>query len=208
MSFDNVVFPLSVAKFSATIEYNTTILVMDGGAEARNANWDDARLSFDAASGVKTTLDLATMIAFFRARKGSARGFLVKDWTDYQITNQAIGYASSTTAPVSLQLIKSYSDAGNTENRIITKPKQGTLVARQNGSVMTEGLLFTMDYTTGILTTINGTVPANALITVDCEFYVPCRFLEDKLRADLILFKLTTGLGEMPQVPIIEVRDF
>lgn len=207
MAFDNLEFSLGPTRFSATIEYNTTIIIMDNGAEARNVNWDDARLKFDAGTAIKSTADLLTLIKFFRARKGAGRGFLVKDWTDYKATGEAIGTRTGTGAQT-FQLKKTYTDAGNSDVREIYKPKSGTVVIYANGSALTFGTHYTIDYTTGVLTILAGQVTAGHVLTWDGEFYVPCRFASDELRADLILYRLTEGLGQMPQVLLIETRDY
>ncbi len=216
---DHVVFPLTVARFSSVVSYNTTIVPMDSGHEARAANWDDARLKFNASSGIKTTADLEVLIKFFRSRKGAARPFMVKDWSDFKLTNQFL--ASSGSYVATAQITKTYSDVtaavtpypatGNADIREITKPVYGTLRVYSNGGLLTDGTHYTCDYTTGIIsfsaTYWNYTAGA-ATYTCDCEFYVPVRFEQDELHTDLILWKINNGLGEMPDVPLIEVRDF
>src|SRR3546814_13441811 len=49
---------------------------------SRNAGWADARLSYDAGSGLRSEDDLKTLIAFFRARRGPAVGFRLRDPLD------------------------------------------------------------------------------------------------------------------------------
>lgn len=204
--FDNVLFPLQVASMSSTIEFHTTILPADSGAESRNIDWDDALLTIDAASGVKDTDDLSTLIAFFYARKGAGRGFLVKDWADYKAASQGLGTRTGSATQV-FQLVKSYGDSANTHTREITKPKQGTLIVRAGLSILTENTHYTVDYTTGLITVLAGQVTAGSVLTCDFEFYVPMRFSEDKLRTALLLYKLTHGLGEV-EVILVETRDF
>jgi uncharacterized protein (TIGR02217 family) len=203
--FDNLEFPLSVANLAATIEYKTTILQGDNGSEDRNVDWDDPRLWFDIGTGVKTTADLLILIKFFRARKGAGRGFLVKDWSDYQATGEVIGTRTGTGAQT-FQLIKTYTDAGNSEIREIYKPKSGTVTVYDNSTPLVVTTDYTLDYTTGILTILSGRVTAGHVITATFQFFVPVRFAEDKLKTELILYRISNGLGSTT-VPLIETRD-
>lgn len=208
MAFDNLVYPLATQKLTSSIEFSTTIIVMDSGAEQRNANWLDSRLKFDAATGVQTSSQLAQLIAFFRARKGAARGFLLKDWTDYQATNEACSGTADGTNRV-FQLQKTYSDAGNADIRVITKPKSGTVTIYDNAVAKVETTDYTIDYTTGVVTFVSGHQPAAGhTVTWSGEFYVPVRFAGDELPVGLLFYKITSGGGEVASVQMIETRDF
>jgi hypothetical protein len=43
----------------------------------------NARLSFDVGPGVRSDSDMGVLIAFFRARRGAARGFRLADPSDF-----------------------------------------------------------------------------------------------------------------------------
>ena len=74
-AFDDVRFPLALGR-EAGVEpaFSTAIVTTAGGAEQRNSEWADARLTFDAGPGVRGEADLHDIIAFFRARRGAAVG--------------------------------------------------------------------------------------------------------------------------------------
>ena len=45
------------------------------GFERRNSLWSNARLRFDVGPGIRSETELGELIAFYRARRGAARGF-------------------------------------------------------------------------------------------------------------------------------------
>ena len=65
----------------------------------------------------QTQLD--ELIAFFRARKGRAYGFRLKDWTDYKAAGELIG--TDNDAETQFQLVKRYPSGSVTEIRRVTK---------------------------------------------------------------------------------------
>jgi uncharacterized protein (TIGR02217 family) len=208
MPFDNIEYPLGFSKLDVDLNFQTTIIIMDNGAEDRNSNWDDSLLKFDAGTGIQSTSTLSTLISFFRARKGAGRGFLLKDYTDFQATNQACTGTANGTNPV-FYLNKTYTDSGNTDNRPIVKPKSGTIQIYVNASLKTEGVDYDIDYTIGKVTFRGGHIPPNlAAVTWNGEFFVPVRFESDTLRVGLLLYKITSGKGESPQVLVVETRDY
>ena len=79
-AFDDVVFPLAVGR-EARVEpgLSTAIVTTASGHEQRNADWDDARMRFDAGPGVRSEADMQTLIGFFRARRGAAKAFRFRD---------------------------------------------------------------------------------------------------------------------------------
>ncbi len=89
--FDEVQFPTAIEVGpSGGPEYSTDIVTVSGGGESRNQNWQDAKGSWDVSSGVKRQADTDTLIAFFRARKGKARGFRFRDKADYKAVAQTM----------------------------------------------------------------------------------------------------------------------
>ena len=143
MAFDEVQFPSNIS-FGAIggPGYSTDVVQMDSGFENRNQNWPQGLGKWDCSHAIKTASEIAVLLAFFRARKGKARGFRFKDWTDYQIANSQL---VPTGAPT-IQLSKAYTSGGITEYRAITKPVSGTLSLTYNGSPWTPSV----DYTTGL----------------------------------------------------------
>src|SRR6185503_6644230 len=73
-------FPVALGReVSVEPAFSTAIVTMSGGAEQRNSEWADARLTFDAGPGLRGEEDLHALIAFFRARRGAAVGFRLED---------------------------------------------------------------------------------------------------------------------------------
>lgn len=198
MAFIETRFPTDIAYGSAGgPQYSTDIVIMQSGYEQRNANWSQARAQYNVAHGVKTQAQLDMLVAFFRARKGRADGFRFKDWTDYQVTAQAIGTGNGSTTV--FQLVKTYISGGITETRTISKPVSGTINIYLNAVLQNSG--YTLDTTTGLVTF--STAPGNGVaITADFQFDVPARFDTDRLSATLDSY----GSRSWHDIPIVEVR--
>ncbi|MCP9495882.1 MAG: DUF2460 domain-containing protein [Pyrinomonadaceae bacterium MAG19_C2-C3] len=211
---DRVIFPLSVERAVSTVEYRTNIIELGNRGEARIIEWDEGLIHFNAALGVRSLKDLQTLVRFHRSRKGRGRAFLVRDLLDHAAEYELLGAGDGTTA--AFPLIKTYSDydefaeTGNADVRRITRPEQG-LTIYVDGIAQNEGFDFVLDFTTGDVAFV--TPPASgASVTWTGRFYVPVRFVEDKLPADEIYFKLLDpsgpkGAGAIPDVPMIEVAD-
>ncbi len=198
MSFAEVRFPTDISYGSAGgPTFSTDVVTSVNGYEQRNINWDNARLNYNVAYGVKSETQLATLIAFFRARKGKAIGFRFKDWTDYKGVGEIIGTGDN--AETDFQLIKTYTSGSDEEIRAISKPVAATVSIYFDAVEQTSG--WTVDTTTGVITF--DTAPANNIeITADFEFDVPVRFNTDQISTKLD----TYGAGSAMQIPLIEVR--
>jgi len=199
MAFIEVRFPTDIAYGSAGgPEYSTDIVIMQSGYEQRNANWSQARASYNVAHGVKTQAQLDILIAFFRARKGRADGFRFKDWTDFQVTGQNIGTGNGTTTL--FQLVKTYTSGSITESRTISKPVSGTVNIYLN-AVLQNTSTYTLDITAGQVTFHSA--PGNGVaVTADFEFDVPVRFDTDRLAATLDAY----GSHSWHDIPLTEIR--
>ena len=82
--FDDVAYPLALGRdASVSPEFSTSVALTASGHERRNALWSDARLRFDVGPGIRSEKELGTLIAFFRARHGPARGFRLRDPFDF-----------------------------------------------------------------------------------------------------------------------------
>ncbi|MCL9999102.1 MAG: DUF2460 domain-containing protein, partial [Erythrobacter sp.] len=78
--FDDVLYPFALGRSASVApEFSTSIAVTASGHERRNSLWSDARLHFDVGPGIRSEAELADLIAFFRARRGPARGFRLTD---------------------------------------------------------------------------------------------------------------------------------
>lgn len=185
----------------------TTIIELGGGEEVRNIEWSRARQEWDLSYGIDSPEMLQDVVDLFYVCFGRARGFLFKDYSDYQIglpsdpsTRQSIG-AGDVGANTIFQIYKLYSIGSESHQRPITKPVQGTLLVYEGGVLKTETTHYTVDYTTGLITFL--TAPGDGVeVDVICEFDVPVRFDTDALKK-----KVTwVGAQELPSIPIKELK--
>jgi len=202
-AFDDVRFPIALGR-AASVEptFSTQIVTTASGAEQRNADWADARLSFDAGPGVRGEAELHDLIAFFRARRGAAAGFRFEDPFDNSskgmtgepgTADQAIGTGDGVSTE--FPLVKHYGG----QVRRITRPVGGTVRVSVDGAERIGG------WSLGGKGVIAFDEPpgAGAEVAAGFRFDVPVRFAEDKLVVGLATF----AAGEAPSVPLIEIRE-
>lgn len=201
--FDDVLFPIEIgAEASVAPSFSTNIVTSASGYEARNANWSQARLRFDAGPGVRGDAELEALLAFFRARRGPAVAFRFRDPYDNSSsgmtatpspTDQGIGTGDGATD--TFALVKSYGG----EERRITRPVVGSVRVAVGGTELVSG------WTLGEKGVIEFDVaPApGAPITAGFLFDAPVRFAEDRIEIN----RATFMAGEAPSVPLVEVRE-
>lgn len=152
--------------------------------------------------------DIEDLIAFFEARRGQLYGFRSNDWADYrsggvlnepEFDNQVIGVGDGTTN--AFQLVKTYRSGEQTYTRPIKKPVLGTVRVGLQGDAQIEGVDFTVDASTGMLSFAVPPEP-DATVTAGYEFDVPVRFDTDSIQVSVASFEA----GDIPNVPVIEVR--
>ena len=210
MSIDAVEFPLNARRLGPSVEVAATMLTNFTGNEVVNQNRSQHRRVFNAAFGVRTLADLRILSAFFHAQAGPVNGFLVKDWTDFQVTKDAAtlatgittqGVATVTTGAI-WQMQKKYTVGSRNHVRNIKRPKAGASVYF-DGVLKTLTTHYTYDTATGLLTVVSGSPTA---ITWTGEFYVPCRFAQKNLPADLLMYRADgSGNTDIEAVPMIEL---
>ena len=202
-AFEDVRFPIGLGReISAEPAFSTAIVTTAAGAEQRNSEWADARLTFDAAPGVRGEEDVHDLLAFFRARRGAAVGFRLEDPFDNSSNgmtgtpgpdDQAIGTGDGIRTDFSL--VKRYGD----QVRRITRPVAGSVrvavdnVERMSGWTLGDKGMVAFDDAPG----------AGEAVTAGFRFDVPVRFAEDRLS----LSRASFAAGEMPAVPMIEIRE-
>lgn len=192
-AFDDVQFPLELGREAEVApEFSTAIVMSAGGRESRNAGWAGARTRYDAGPGVRSEGDIAALLDFFRARRGPARGFRLRDPFDAAGVDERIGTGDGVAR--TFALLKLY---GESERRI-TRPVAGTVRimidgTETHGFVLEPGGVIVLD-----------TPPAlGAVVTASFAFDVPVRFAEDRLT----VARSTFHAGVAPSVPLIELRE-
>ncbi len=195
-SFHDVRFPEDISYGSrGGPVYSTGIVTALSGQEQRNINWQEARVQYNVAYGVRSEKQLKTLLTFFRARKGRAYAFRFKDWNDYKLEEQIIGQGDGVTTVFSL--VKTYNSGDYFHERQIFMPMEDTLQVYLQGTDLLAGWSFN-----------NGAIvfdvpPAvDVAISVSGEFDVPMRFDTDALAVSLD----TYGIGSVENVSLTEVR--
>ena len=206
-AFDDLAYPLSLGLgTSVTPEFSTNVTVTASGHERRNSLWSDARLRFDVGAGVRSEADLGTLVAFFRARRGAARGFRLRDPIDFSSNgmngtptglDQRIGTGDG--SRTAFPLTKQYGGGDEPQVRRITRPVAGSVKVSVDGALLATG------WTLDPLGVINFAAPpaAGAVVRAGFLFDVPVRFAEDHLQVSGATF----AAGEAPSVPVIEIRE-
>ncbi len=202
--FDDVIFPIEIgAEASVSPSFSTNIVTSASGYEARNVEWQQARLRFDAGPGVRSDAELETLIGFFRARRGPAIGFRFRDPYDQSSNGMSGGptaldqdIGTGDGAADRFVLTKDY---GGGELRRITRPVPASVRVAVNGTELVTG--WTLE-AFGVVQF--ATAPAVAAsVTAGFLFDVPVRFADDRLEVN----RATFLAGEAPSVPLIEVRE-
>ena len=205
-AFDDVLYPFPLGRTTAVApEFSTSISVTASGHERRNSLWADARVHFDVGPGIRSEDELSQLIAFFRARRGAAKGFRISDPFDNSsngmtgtptMLDQLIGIGNGLTADY--RLTKAYGPGSDPQIRPITRPREETLLVSVDG-------VPSLGWTLGEGGLLSFTLaPAEgAEIRAGFLFDVPVRFAEDRIDISGINFEA----GEAPSVPLIELRE-
>lgn len=185
----------------------TAVVASASGYEHRSSRWKDAKHHYNAAFGVRSMADMYDLKEFFLAMRGPAYGFRFKDFGDYSTAPGFGGAPSAIDQPlgtgdgveVVFQLSKVY-EQGFAYTRPITKPVAGTVRVAVDGATMAEGVDFTVDTTTGIVTFTSPPV-LDTVLTAGFEFDVPCRFFSDQLDTQYSNYQNGSA-----NVPVMEIR--
>lgn len=212
MGFHDVRFPDDIAYGSqGGPGFNTNVIVTDSGAEERVARWSEARHMYDAAYGIRKLTQVNAVKVFYVARQGVANSFRYKDFADF--TTGANGTGAHDDEDVSIgtgdasdtifQLIKKYTSGPTTRNRTITYPVSGTVLIALDTVAKTEGVDYTVNHVTGIVTFTSA--PGSSVdITSGFEFDVGVRFGEE-VDSSLQMVYDSFESGSIPSIPLIEV---
>jgi len=209
MAFHEVQFPTGVSKGSSGGPRRVTdVVTLRSGFEQRNTIWSDSRRSYNAGLGLQNLRDLHAVLEFFEARRARLHGFRWKDWADYKSTDPISAVANTDvtlgvgdTSTTDFQLIKTYSDSGGSYTRTIKKPVAGTVVVALDGVAQTEGVDYTIDTTTGVVT-MSSAPGGGVTVSAGFEFDVPVRFDQDQILVNVEQF----NAGAIPDIDILEIR--
>ena len=202
--FEDVIFPIAIGQEASIAPgFSTNVVTSASGHEYRNANWNQARLRFDAGPGVRSEAELGELIAFFRARRGPAVGFRFRDPLDHSSngmtaapgpTDQVLGEGDglSTRFPLA-------KDYGGGEQRRVTRPVTGSVRVAVAGIERSTGWSLEP---LGVVR-FDTAPPDGAEVTAGFLFDVSVRFDDDRLEIN----RATFAAGDAPSVPLIEIRE-
>ena len=206
LPFDDVPYPLALGRDAMVMpEFSTSVAVTASGFERRNSLWSNARLRFDVGPGIRSEEELGTLLAFFRARRGAARGFRLRDPTDFSsggmtgaptMADQLLGTGDGLKAD--FPLVKGYGSGVALQQRRITRPVANTIAISVDGIASTGWSLVE-----GGVIRFAAPPAAGKAVRAGFLFDVPVRFAEDKLEVAGAVF----AAGDAPSVPVIEVRE-
>jgi uncharacterized protein (TIGR02217 family) len=209
MGFHDIRFPANLSFGSiGGPERRTDVVTLTNGYEERNTPWLHSRRRYDAGVAMRSLDDIATLIAFFEARRGQLYGFRWKDWADYKscapsaeigFRDQRIGTGDGET--VTFALSKVYRSGLQDYQRPISKPVAGTVRAGISVDEQVEGVHFSVDAARGTIT-FDTAPEAGDEITAGFAFDVPVRFGTNMIQTSVASFQA----GEVPNVPILELR--
>jgi uncharacterized protein (TIGR02217 family) len=204
-AFDDVLYPLALGRDAGvSAEFSTSVAVTASGHERRGSHWSDARLHFDVGPGIRSEAELGTLIAFFRARRGAARGFRLRDPFDFSsngmtgapsAADQLLGVGDGVTAPFALRKLYAGPEA---QVRRITRPRAESVVVSVGGVPTSASTL-----EPGGWIALAEAPPAGAEVRAGFLFDVSVRFASDRLDVTGANF----AAGEAPSVPLVEVRE-
>ena len=206
IAFDDVLFPFALGQNAqVSTAFSTRIAQSASGHERRNANWAEARQSYDVGEAVRSEQDLSDLTAFFRARRGAAKGFRFRDPFDFS-SNAMTGVPNSVdqllgqgdAVQTAFPLIKYYGDADEPQMRRITRPEVSSVRISVDA---VEAFNWVLD-PLGVIQ-FDDPPPVGTQIRAGFLFDVPVRFADDQLAINAVTF----AAGEAPTVNLIELRE-
>jgi uncharacterized protein (TIGR02217 family) len=217
MSFHDILFHPAISYGAVGGPgYNTKVYVADTTYETRNIASEYDAGAWDVAHSLKTQTELDYLIAFFRCRKGKGYSFRFLDWLDHEVVNSNLGVWNGD-ASVTFQIKKIYTDgAGYTDTRLITKPVNvanvnhtlslsdptyTTMQVKKTATVLTEGVDYSVDYSTGIITML--LAATSGTIYCSCSFHCHARFDTNQMKNTIEAYNIATW----GQIPIIELKQ-
>lgn len=160
-----------------------------GGYEVRNRNWTYPLHEGDV-SFVSSQEELDDLLAYFHGVGGMFDGFRFKNFNDYEVTGTQGTFIQLT--EWTWQLCKTRTYGSLTSQWPVKKPVSPVIIV---------GGVFTVDYTTGIITSVGS--PDSPPTSWTGEFDFPVRFDTDKMLPGWMDFEIY----EWSAIPIIELRQ-
>jgi len=169
-------------------EYRTIITELPSGMEVRRSQWSKGRRKISIKKELLDADDVRELESFFRAMRGRAYGFRVRDWAWYLVEDETLPLLTNTTAQLQFKYLEPVTSTQ--EIQIVTKPVLAANVVsdpglpfyspdislKRNGSAYSSSN-YTLDRTTGIITF--GSSQAGNTFTWSGSYDWPMRFDSD-----------------------------
>lgn len=201
-----VVLPNSVIEAGVRgrqIRRNTRVATVNG-AESINVVWSQTLREFELGIAPMRREAWQQIETLHEITDGGARGFLMEDPKDAQVTNGVLVSLGSN----KYQLYKRYTEAasGLTKDRKITRPRSVGFVFRNAGGLIPTSA-YVLDTTKGVVTLLQ-TVSLDAL-QWSGRFYVPVHFQSDSIDWTLVVSGIDPDSRFLagPSVVLQEVRE-
>lgn len=225
--YDDVILPDTIA-LASTSGPSTSVeqVSLASGFRETNLRWTQKLRQLNIGFPARIPTAAYIILQIFEAINGPFHSFLSKDRNDWNTTagNMENGGEASITkddqvlentsdltvlgdgVTTEFQCVKDYSHGATaTSRRTIQKPQNGAgdfaIKVALDGTLKTEGVDYTVDYSTGIIAFASapgvGVAP-----TWGGAFYIPVAFISDDFLATL----LQPGITAIPDIPLIEVR--
>ena len=225
--YDNVILPLSLSFGTTTGPKTSTVVSFtDSGFRKANRRWSQHLRRFNLRYALRSPQDVYTLLKLFEAVDGPANSFLLRDWNDWNTTDgrmgdQGAGFITAADQPLentvtggivgdgttlTYQALKRYTVGAASHGRTIKKPQNGTILVAVDAVAQTEGVDFTVDYATGIVSFASppgaSGSPTGVSVTWGGAFYVPVAFEGDEFIQSLD----THDVSSVPDIRLIEER--
>lgn len=186
---------------SAAGGFNTSIVTGGGGFEYRNQNWAAPRRRFEFSYNNRSAADVRTIMAFVDDRRGALHPWLLKDWGNYQLTDELILTAAGGETTAQIKQTWGTNNALSIDRKHI---KSGTLTVKRNDVAMTLTSGYTVN-SSGLITFVSpASLTAGDTIKVTCEFYHKVRFESDIYQPSID--GPSGSYGTVGSISAIEVR--
>lgn len=206
MSVERIVIneEMAIGFGAAAGGWSTTIIPLSGGKVSKNKNRAVPVRRYDLQYNHKDISVINDLQAFIDNMEGSFKNFLLKDWSNYQLTDHTILTASGGETEVQIKQIWGTS---NQLSRTLRYLKAGTLTVKKNGVALSQADSpgeFDVD-SLGLITFAVALSPGD-VITVTVEFYVPVYFEEDLFMVE-VHGPSNNRYGKVPRITLVEFLE-
>lgn len=191
-AFDDVRLPEDIEQGSLIGPmFQTTIVPLSSGAEQRNADWQQEKVTADISYGImqkENPLDVAdsfsNVMRFYRARMGRWRSFRFRDWSDFEAFEEPVTMLNGRYGLLTITY--------DGYKRVITRPMADTLTMDNDApfTLLPGGLL---DFGADQMV-----IPKASFL-----FDIPVRFDTDLAQVNLTL----VNAGEIPSIRLVQVPE-